>query len=684
MTMHDDPDQRMPPRAVFDLLDNANAASTATLARASALASDHHDKEGRRRLIGLAMNLDPWMLKLEKGQTRRHAFYDDVLFGMRTRADTGNVDLLLLTGVSSQVSGEATHYADICQEHGAEGIILASFFPDEPELAELVASGFPTVAIDTHLFGPRASFVSSDNVGGAAAAVRHLAELGRRKIAYIGAWGPEPANIDRHLGYESALGEGGLELREEYVMLAGWSHVLAHDATRQMLELAEPPDAIFCASDVMAIGAIKAIEEAGLRVPEDIAVAGFDDSDYAALSVPSLTSVRQDRTGLGTAAVEAILRMLDTPDSPPASTLLPTELVARESTTSRAEPDQPAQLEARVGPVIGAPASRLSVAALCRLLGETSDPRPKAFGEVSAKATQQEWRTEKRRLIALAIDTSPDQSFRHAFFDELFYGIRAHAYAEGIDLLVFTNVGTTSGEPFPPFLELCQSYRADGIVIVSLPLEEPPVAALAASDFPCATFDLDLLSDCVAFVMSDNVDGGVKVVRHLIETGHRKIAFIGGRGSERPSVDRRFGYQCELSRWDLPHPEEYVAMAGWDPRRAYEATQGFLALPEPPDAIFCASDVMAIGAMAAIEDAGLRVPDDVAVVGFDDLDYASLIKPSLTTIRQNQEELVSELVTAILRLLDHPEEPPAVSVIPIELVVRESSGSVQAIRDGSQ
>ena len=125
-------------------------------------------------------------------------------------------------------------------------------------------------------------------------------------------------------------------------------------------------------------------------------------------------------------------------------------------------------------------------------------------------------------------------------------------------------------------------------------------------------------------------------------------------------------------------------MASWYPRRAFEATQKFLALPEPPDAIFCASDLMAIGAMAAVEDAGLRIPDDVAVVGFDDLDYASLIKPSLTTIRQNQEELVSELVTAILRLLDHPEEPPVVSVVPIELVVRESSGSVQATRDGSQ
>jgi LacI family transcriptional regulator len=676
--------QRLPAQAVYELLNEDNLLSISTQDRASALASDHRDAHGRRRLIGVAMNLGPWMLRVESGERRRHPFFDDVLFGIRARADAGNVDLLLLTGAPSQISGEATHYADICREHGAEGIILAAFLPEEPELTELIESGFPTVAIDTQIFGPHATFVSSDNVGGGAAAVRHLAELGRRRIAYIGAWGSEAANIDRHLGYESALGEFGLELREEYVVLGGWSHVRAHDATRQMLELEEPPDAIFCASDVMAIGAIRAIQEAGLLVPEDIAVVGFDYGDYATLSVPSLTSVHQDRIGLGTASVESILRMLDAADSSPPTTVFPTELITRESTVAKTDLEQPTQFEARTGPVIEAPASRLSVETLYRLLGENSEPEPKAPGEASTEAIPQEWNPKNRRLIALALDTASAQSFRHAFFDELFYCIRADAYAEGIDLLVFTNVGTISGVRYPPFLELCERSRANGLVVGSLPQEEPQVAALADSDFPCVTFDVDLPSKRIAFVMSDNVGGGVKVTRHLIETGHRRIAYIGGRGDDRPSADRRFGYQSELSRQNLPHPNEYVARASWLPSRAYEATQRFLALPEPPDAIFCASDLMAIGSMAAIENAGLHVPDDVAVAGFDDIDYATLVTPSLTTVHQSQEELANGLIKAMLRLLDHPEESPAVSVIPIELVVRESSGSEQATRGSSK
>jgi LacI family transcriptional regulator, galactose operon repressor len=680
-------------RTVYELFNEHNLVSVSTEDRSSALASGRRGVQGERRLIGVAMNLAPWLLKLESDQTRTHNFFDDVLLGIRIRADVSNIDLLLLTGASSRVSGKPTHYADICREHGAEGIILASFLPEEPELAELVASGFPTVAIDTKLIGPHASFVSSDNVGGAATAVRHLAELGRKRIAYISAWDSEPANIDRHLGYKSALDEFGLELREEYVVLGGWSHVHAHDATQQMLELAEPPDAVFCASDLMAIGAIKAVQEAGLRVPEDIAVASFDDSDYATFSVPSITSVHQDRIGLGTASVETILRMLDAPDSSPPSTVFPTELVVRESTVSKVDLELPTKLETRTEPIVKAPTSRLSVDALYQLLSASSEFESKAPREAPVEAVTQDWDPKTRRLIAIAIYTATEISFRHNFFDELFDNIRAVAYAKGIDLLFFSNVGnaiqttgTTLWEKSPPLLEVCQRSRADGLILGSLLPEVPQVAAVIESDLPCAMFDGFGTPDSkrVALVMSDNTGGGTEVTRHLVESGHRRIAYIGGVNGSRASDERFRGYQNELSRQNLPHPDEYVAQAGWLPSRAYETTQRFLALPEPPDAIFCAEDMMAIAAIAAIEDAGLRVPDDVAVAGFDDIDYATLVTPLLTTVRQNQKELANALVEAVLHLLDDPERSSTEAVIPAELVVRESSGFEQATRDGSQ
>jgi LacI family transcriptional regulator len=98
-----------------------------------------------------------------------------------------------------------------------------------------------------------------------------------------------------------------------------------------LLALSKPPDAIAAASDMCAIGAVLAIEEAGLSVPEDIAVTGCDDAPFAQLLRPPLTTVRQDAFGLGRAAADGILKMLDEPDSPPPAILLPTELVVRES-----------------------------------------------------------------------------------------------------------------------------------------------------------------------------------------------------------------------------------------------------------------------------------------------------------------------------------------------------------------
>ncbi|MGZ4398298.1 MAG: LacI family DNA-binding transcriptional regulator, partial [Gaiellaceae bacterium] len=258
----------------------------------------------------------------------------------------------------------------------------------------------------------------------------------------------------------------------------------------------------------------------------------------------------------------------------------------------------------------------------------------------------------------------------------------AHAAARDVDLLIFTNVGTSPDEPYPPFLELCRRRAADGILVSSLPPESPELAAVVDAGFPCVAFDVDLLSPRVAFVMSDNVDAGASIVRHIAAAGCRRIAFIGGRGDERPSVDRHFGYQSELLRHGLPYRGEYVALASWQPDRAHEATRRFLSLPEPPDAIFAASDVMAIGAMAAIEEAGLRVPEDVAVAGFDDFDYARLLRPSLTTLRQNQEALAETLVKAMIRLLDHPQEPPLVAVLPTELVVRDSTRPPVAATSG--
>ncbi|MGZ4397363.1 MAG: hypothetical protein ACXVZ1_02990, partial [Gaiellaceae bacterium] len=139
--MRADSGQRLSARTLLEILTSSRLESAERQARAAALAERHPRGGGRSRLIGVAMNLAPWQINL--GATwRQHAFFDDVLFGIRSRAGAGDLDVLLLTGLSSQVTGEATHYVDLCREHDAEGIILVAFVPEEPELAEIASSGF--------------------------------------------------------------------------------------------------------------------------------------------------------------------------------------------------------------------------------------------------------------------------------------------------------------------------------------------------------------------------------------------------------------------------------------------------------------------------------------------------------------------------------------------------------------
>jgi LacI family transcriptional regulator len=673
-------DSRLSPHAVWRMLESASALETATLANTAALAASH-ERGAEGHVIGVAMNLDPGQMVLDRSKGPRHPFFDELLFGMRARASAGDLHILLLTALAGAATGLDVPYLEICRERHIDGIIVASYPPDEPGLLELVQSEIACVAIDTPVFGPRSTFVISDNVGGGRAVTHHLTELDRRRIAYIGGTGPEQASIDRRLGYESALADLGIEIRPEYVVHAGWDYAQARVQMRRLLELPEPPDAVFCASDRMAIGALCALEEAGLRVPEDVALAGFDDSELARLISPSLTTVRQDIIGLGTTAIEVMLQILEDPEATLPVSVLPVQLITRESSAGT----EPLAEDERSGAHVANRASddsgrkgRLSAPAAYRHLSETQPLSSDLLDTSRAYVRASSQSKNARRLVGLAMVRTPDQIFRHSFLDDICCAIRASAFARGIDLLNFSSHPNNSGQENISYPELCRRHGADGVIVVSLPYDDPATVALAESELPCVAIDIDLLGNRAGFVMSDNVGGGVQAVRHLAECGRERIAFLSGFGVERVVIDRHFGYQSELARLGLEQHEEYVRLAKWSHVVAYEETLRLLELPNPPNGIFAASDVMAIGALKAIADAGTRVPEDIAVVGFDDIEYARLLAPSLTTIRQNRSKLAEAAVDALSRMLERPGDAPPVALIPVDLVVRESTGGAPA------
>ncbi len=256
-----------------------------------------------------------------------HPVFLGLLEGIKSRLRASGCDLLLFTTIDSDPDA----YLRRCRDSVVRGVILHGFTTDDARVSRLLEARIPCVGVDDIGLAPRLGHVSSDNVGGALEAVRHLHAAGRRRIATIHAPLSHSVGGERLLGYRIGLEEVGLHARQDYLAEADF---FLHDgeiAMEKLLVLDERPDAVFAASDVMAIGAMAAIEKAGLRIPDDIAIVGYDDSPYATLVSPQLTTVRQDATAQGIAAAEGVLRMILDPSANPVELVVPVKLVVRES-----------------------------------------------------------------------------------------------------------------------------------------------------------------------------------------------------------------------------------------------------------------------------------------------------------------------------------------------------------------
>jgi LacI family transcriptional regulator len=342
-------------RVTIRQLARASGVSIGTVSRALNGYADVNP-ETRERIVRLARELDytpaaaARSLKtqrshvigvfLETGEGHpdlQHPFFHEVLVGLKNSIGAGGYDLLLFAS-EHPGNGYGSHtYLKRARHHDVEGAALMGTDPEDPEVRRLVRSELPTVGVDVELEGPATTFVMSDNTDGAAKAVRYLHSLGHRRIATITGLLETKPGADRLKGYRQAMQATGLAYRDEYVAYGDFYVESGRRAMANLLSLDEPPTAVFAASDMMALGAIRAAGDAGLNVPADLSVVGFDDIQLADHMNPPLTTLRQDKAGLGVAAGTALMRLIDgEQDAVQSSTVLSVELVRRGSTRPRA------------------------------------------------------------------------------------------------------------------------------------------------------------------------------------------------------------------------------------------------------------------------------------------------------------------------------------------------------------
>jgi DNA-binding LacI/PurR family transcriptional regulator len=256
-----------------------------------------------------------------------------VLRGAERAAREAGLDLVVSAALGGRGGRPERGWLDKLTVRGSAGVLFNLAELTDSQYGWLEQHRIPYVMIDPVLEPPPGTVsVGAANWQGGVTATEHLLALGHERVAVVAGHRGTPCSAARVAGYRSALTSAGLAHRPEYVRHAGFDAALARHRTLELLELPEPPTALFVCSDRMALGAYEALAERGLRVPHDVSVVGFDDLPESHWTTPALTTVRQPVAEMAATALRLLVRMMDGDHPESTRTELSTTLVERAST----------------------------------------------------------------------------------------------------------------------------------------------------------------------------------------------------------------------------------------------------------------------------------------------------------------------------------------------------------------
>ncbi len=272
------------------------------------------------------------------------------------------------------------------------------------------------------------------------------------------------------------------------------------------------------------------------------------------------------------------------------------------------------------------------------------------------------------QTLALIVPDNVNQ-----FFAEMARGIENYGFAAGYNVILCNSGGDTSKEL--AYLDMLISKWVDGVIYMTADMHREHLQPLLDRRVPLVTFDRDY--EGIDAILLDNRHGGYLATQHLLSLGHRRIGCISGPDIGTRSADRAQGYQQALSDQGIAPSPELLLIGDWSYRGGWMAASNLLALPDPPTAIFACNDVMAIGAISYLHGSGRRVPEDVSVVGFDNIALSEFAAPPLTTVVTPIEGIGQQLCQMLLDRINGQLPPQAQQVtIRGELLIRDSTAPV--------
>jgi DNA-binding LacI/PurR family transcriptional regulator len=275
-------------------------------------------------------------------------------------------------------------------------------------------------------------------------------------------------------------------------------------------------------------------------------------------------------------------------------------------------------------------------------------------------------RSESRVILVLC------PNFTNPFYGNIVTGIADTARRHGYSAMFCTTQNDKDREK--DFLDMLRNKRADGAILLAT-ANSPKFLAHLAGQYPivqCPEYFQDVE---VSHVSIDNYKAARHAVRYLTGLGHRRIALITSNDAYLSMSHRYKGYQAELERADIPFDPALVQYTGegYHFSNGVKAIHALMTLPEPPTAVFCVSDILALGALRGAIDLGYRVPEDLAVMGFDDVEYATMFKPHITTVRMPCYDLGASAMEVLWGKMNDAPGTNRDIVLDFELVIRDST-----------
>ena len=255
--------------------------------------------------------------------------------------------------------------------------------------------------------------------------------------------------------------------------------------------------------------------------------------------------------------------------------------------------------------------------------------------------------------------------FMHSYFSPVLQSFKMETEARGYDL---TFISHRVGENPTTYLEQCHYRNVDGVCVVCAEFEDPEVMRLMAGPIPAVS--IDYVFNNRTCVQSQNREGMTMLVRYVLSRGHTRVAIVEGGPEENVVTNiRRTCFLKTMQEAGLEVPEAYIVPGSFhDPDAARQATEKLLELPERPTCILMSDDYAALGGLEAVRSAGLRVPEDISVAGFDGVEWIQRIRPKLTTVRQDTQTIGREAARRLIAQVEAPRTTlPEIVRIPCSL-----------------